>query len=56
VEDPYQAVGNELVNKEEADDTYDIGRKIEWEDIKLVNYLCEKMIKIKGKDEDYYKN
>jgi len=45
----------EILNKGEAGQTYNIGGENEWENIKLVNYLCEKISKIKGKDKDYYK-
>jgi len=45
----------EILNKGRCGETYNIGGENEWENIKLVNFLCEKVAKIKGKDEDYYK-
>ena len=44
-----------ILNKGEAGETYNIGGENEWENIELINYLCKKIAKIKGKDEDYYK-
>jgi dTDP-glucose 4,6-dehydratase len=32
-----------------------IGGENEWKNIKLVNYLCEKIEQLQGKDKDYYK-
>jgi len=54
VEDHCSAVW-EILNKGEVGETYNVGGENEWENIKLINYLCEKIAKIKGKDEDYYK-
>lgn len=54
VKDHCQAIW-EILNKGEAGETYNIGGENEWENIKLVNFLCEKIAKIKGKDKDYYK-
>ncbi len=54
VEDHCQAVW-EILNKWNVGKTYNIGGENEWENIKLVNFLCEKIAKIKEKDEDYYK-
>jgi len=45
----------EILNKGKVGETYNIGGENEWENIKLVNFLCEKIAKVKGKDEDYYK-
>jgi len=45
----------EILNKGEVGETYNIGGENEWENIKLVNYLCEKIAKIKEKEKDYYK-
>ena len=54
VEDHCLAVWK-ILNKGEAGQTYNIGGENEWENIKLVNFLCEKIAKIEGKDGDYYK-
>ena len=54
VEDHCKAIW-EILNKGEVGETYNIGGENEWENIKLVNFLCEKIAKIKGKDEDCYK-
>lgn len=54
VEDHCQAIW-EILSKGEVSETYNIGGENEWENIELVNYLCEKIAKIKGKDKDYYK-
>ena len=54
VEDHCRAIW-EILNKGEVGETYNVGGENEWENIKLINYLCEKIAKIKGKDEDYYK-
>ncbi|GAB4114356.1 MAG: dTDP-glucose 4,6-dehydratase [Candidatus Caldatribacteriota bacterium] len=54
VEDHCRAIW-EILNKGEVGETYNIGGENEWENIKLVNFLCEKIAKIKGKDKDYYK-
>ena len=45
----------EILNKGVVGETYNIGGENEWENIRLVNILCEKMAKIKGKEKDYYK-
>ena len=55
VEDHCSAIW-EILNKGEAGQTYNIGGENEWENIKLVNFLCEKIAKIKGRDKDYYKS
>ena len=44
-----------IMNKGRAGETYNIGGENEWENIHLVNVLCEKMANIMGKDKDYYK-
>jgi len=54
VEDHCQAIW-EILNKGRIGETYNIGGENEWENIKLVNVLCEKIAKIKGKDKSYYK-
>jgi dTDP-glucose 4,6-dehydratase len=45
----------EILSRGEIGETYNIGGENEWENIELVNFLCEKISKIKGKDRDYYK-
>jgi len=45
----------EILNKGEAGETYNIGGENEWENIKLVNFLCKKIGQLKGKDKDYHK-
>ena len=54
VEDHCHAIW-EILCKGRVGETYNIGGENEWENIKLVNFLCEKIAKIKGKDKDYYK-
>ena len=56
VEDHCSAIW-QILNKGGVGETYNIGGENEWENIELVNYLCEKIAKIKGKDKDgdYYK-
>jgi len=54
VEDHCQAIW-EILNKGDVSSTYNIGGENEWENIKLVNFLCEKIAKIKGKDKNYFK-
>jgi len=54
VEDHCQAIW-EIINKGRVGETYNIGGENEWENIELVNFLCEKIAKIKGRDKDYYK-
>ncbi len=44
-----------IVNRGRLGETYNIGGENEWENIRLVNVLCEKMAKLAGKDKDYYK-
>ncbi len=44
-----------ILNKGAAGRTYNIGGENEWENIKLVNVLCEMVAKHTGKDTDYYK-
>ncbi len=44
-----------ILNKGRAGQNYNIGGDNEWENIKLVNVICEKMADIIGKNEDYYK-
>ena len=54
VEDRCSAIW-EILSKGEAGETYNIGGENEWENTKLVNFLCEKIANTKGKDKDYYK-
>ena len=54
VEDHCRAIWT-ILNYGKTGETYNVGGENEWENIKLVNYLCEKIAKIKGKDADYYK-
>ncbi|HAJ34035.1 MAG TPA: dTDP-glucose 4,6-dehydratase [Candidatus Atribacteria bacterium] len=54
VEDHCSAIW-EILNKGKVGETYNIGGGNEWENIKLVNFLCEKIGQLQGRDEDYYK-
>jgi dTDP-glucose 4,6-dehydratase len=54
VEDHCSAIW-EILNKGEVGQTYNIGGENEWENIKLVNFLCEKIAEIKGENKNYYK-
>jgi dTDP-glucose 4,6-dehydratase len=54
VEDHCQAIW-EIIKHGRVGETYNIGGENEWQNIRLVNFLCEKIAKIKGKDKDYYK-
>lgn len=44
-----------VVNNGKTGETYNIGGENEWENIKLVNTLCEVMAERLGKEQDYYK-
>ncbi len=44
-----------IINKGRLNETYNIGGENEWENIKLVHVLCEKLANVSGKDKDYYK-
>ncbi|MBN2439981.1 MAG: dTDP-glucose 4,6-dehydratase, partial [Spirochaetales bacterium] len=44
-----------IINKGKTGETYNIGGENEWENIKLVHSLCEKMARFMKKDKDYYK-
>ncbi|MBN2402977.1 MAG: dTDP-glucose 4,6-dehydratase [Spirochaetes bacterium] len=44
-----------IINKGKTGETYNIGGENEWENIKLVNSLCEKVARFLKKDTDYYK-
>ncbi len=54
VEDHCRAIWA-ILNNGKAGETYNIGGENEWENIKLVNFLCEKIEQLLGKDKDYYK-
>ena len=54
VDDHNSAVWS-IVQKGKTGETYNIGGENEWENIKLVTVLCEKMATFLGKDRDYYK-
>ncbi len=54
VEDHCRAIW-EILNKGEAGETYNIGGENEWENIELVNFLCEKIAMVKERYKDYYK-
>lgn len=54
VEDHCRAVW-EILNRGISGETYNIGGENEWENINLVNFLCEKIEQLLGKDKDYYK-
>ena len=54
VEDHCMAVW-EILNKGRSGETYNIGGENKWENIKLINLLCEKIEQLMGKDKDYYK-
>ena len=54
VEDHNSAVWT-IVNDGETGRSYNIGGENEWENIKLVQSLCEIVAAEMGKDEDYYK-
>ena len=44
-----------IMNKGKNGETYNIGGENEWENIKLVHVLCEKVAKHLGKENEYYK-
>jgi len=44
-----------IINHGRVGENYNIGGENEWKNIKLVDFLCEKIAKIKGKNKDYYK-
>lgn len=54
VEDHCSAVWK-IVTEGKVGETYNIGGENEWENIKLVNKLCEIVATKTGKDKDYYK-
>jgi len=45
-----------VVNKGRNGETYNIGGENEWENIRLVNTLCEKMASKLGEEKDYFKS
>jgi dTDP-glucose 4,6-dehydratase len=44
-----------ILNKGKIGETYNIGGENEWENIKLVYFLCEKIGQLQGEGKDYYK-
>jgi len=44
-----------ILIKGESGRTYNIGGENEWENLKLVNVLCEKMASFMNREKDYYK-
>lgn len=44
-----------ILNNGKTGENYNIAGENEWENIKLVNLLCEKLAKIKRKEKDCYK-
>lgn len=54
VEDHCSAIWR-ILNKGKTGETYNIGGDNEWENIKLVNVLCELLAEIRGYNKDYYK-
>jgi len=54
VEDHCSAIWK-ILNKGRAGETYNIGGENEYENIKLVHFLCEKIADIKGKERNYFK-
>ena len=43
-----------IIEKGKTGETYNIGGENEWENIKLVNVLCDKMAKVQNKKNGYY--
>jgi dTDP-glucose 4,6-dehydratase len=54
VEDHCSAIW-EILNRGKTGETYNIGGENEWENIKLVNFICEKIGQLQGKGKDYNK-
>ncbi|MEE8565552.1 MAG: dTDP-glucose 4,6-dehydratase [Candidatus Thermoplasmatota archaeon] len=54
VEDHCSAIWK-ILNQGKIGETYNIGGENEWENIRLVRFLCEKIGQLNGKDKDYYK-
>ena len=44
-----------ILNQGKNGETYNIGGDNEWENIRLVNVLCERTAVMQGKDKEYYK-
>lgn len=44
-----------IINHGRVGETYNIGGENEWENIRLVNFLCEKIGQLKKEERDYYK-
>jgi dTDP-glucose 4,6-dehydratase len=55
VEDHASAIWR-ILNDGKTGETYNIGGENEWENITLVNSLCETMAELHKKDRDYYKH
>lgn len=54
IEDHCSAIW-QILNKGRIGETYNIDGGNEWENIRLINFLCEKIGRLQGKDKDYYK-
>jgi len=54
VEDHCSAIW-EILNRGMVGETYNIGGENEWKNIKLINYLCEKIGQLQEKNKDHYK-
>lgn len=46
----------EIVKNGRRGETYNIGGENEWTNIDLLNFLCEKVALLMGKEKDFYKN
>ena len=53
VEDHCSAIWK-ILNQGKIGETYNIGGDNEWENLRLVHFLCEKIGQLNGKDKDYY--
>jgi len=53
VEDHVSAIWT-ILNRGKTGETYNVGGETEWENIKLVNVLCEKMARRMNKPKDHY--
>jgi len=54
VEDHCSAIWK-ILTRGKTGETYNVGGENEWENIKLVHVLCEKIAKIKRKEENFFK-
>ncbi len=54
VEDHVDAIWK-IISNGRIGETYNVGGENEWENIKLVRVLCEKLALFKGKNKNYYK-